>query len=267
MTETEVAENPLLAGLGPRRTPEPCAMVIFGASGDLTQRKIFPALYALAYRRLLPERFAIVGAARSDVNDDEFRDRMENAVREFGRDDFKQEVWDWLAEATHYLLDGLRRRVARGPARRAPEPSSTRSAAPAATASTTSPSRRPRCRRSSRSSASAERPKAGRGSSSRSRSATTSTSARELHEPDQPPLHRGRGLPDRPLPRQGDRPEHARAPLRERHLRADLEPPVHRPRPDHRRRDAGHRGARRLLRDRPARSATSSRTTCSSSSR
>jgi glucose-6-phosphate 1-dehydrogenase len=103
MTETELAENPLLAGLGPRRAPEPCAMVIFGASGDLCHRKIFPALYALACRRLLPERFAVVGTARSDWTDDEFRDRMERAVREFGRDDFKQDVWDWLAEATHYL--------------------------------------------------------------------------------------------------------------------------------------------------------------------
>ena len=81
MTETQVAENPLLEGLGPRRTPEPCVLVIFGASGDLTRRKIFPALYALAYRRLLPERLAIVGAARSDLSDDEYRDGMEHAVR------------------------------------------------------------------------------------------------------------------------------------------------------------------------------------------
>jgi glucose-6-phosphate 1-dehydrogenase len=103
MTETRVAENPLLDGLGPRRTPEPCALVIFGASGDLTRRKIFPALYALAYRGLLPEKFAVVGAARSDLSDDEYRDRMEHAVREFGRDDFKQETWDGLAEATRYV--------------------------------------------------------------------------------------------------------------------------------------------------------------------
>ena len=96
-------ENPLLEGLGPRRTPEPCVLLIFGASGDLTRRKIFPALYALAYRRLLPERFAIVGSARSEWTDDEFRDSMEHAVREFGRDDFNQEVWDRLAGATQYL--------------------------------------------------------------------------------------------------------------------------------------------------------------------
>jgi glucose-6-phosphate 1-dehydrogenase len=103
MTQAQVAENPLLEGLGPRRTPEPCVLVIFGASGDLTHRKIFPALYALAYRRLLPEKFAIVGASRSEWSDDEFRDQMEHAVREFGRDDFKQEVWDWLAQATRYI--------------------------------------------------------------------------------------------------------------------------------------------------------------------
>jgi glucose-6-phosphate 1-dehydrogenase len=105
MTETQTPpqENPLLEGLGPRRTPEGGALVIFGASGDLTRRKIFPALYALAYRRLLPERFAVVGTSRSEMTDQEFRDRMEHAVREFGRDDFKQEVWDRLADATQYL--------------------------------------------------------------------------------------------------------------------------------------------------------------------
>ncbi len=100
---TEVAENPLLAGLGPRRTPSPCALTIFGASGDLTRRKIFPALYSLACRRLLPEQFAIVGVARRDWTDDEFRERMEHAVREFGRDDFDEDVWEWLGSATRYL--------------------------------------------------------------------------------------------------------------------------------------------------------------------
>jgi glucose-6-phosphate 1-dehydrogenase len=103
MTEVPVAENPLLEGLGPRRTPEPCVLVIFGASGDLTHRKIFPALYALAMRKLLPTNFAIVGAARTDWTDDEFRDQMEHAVREFGRDDFDQDVWDQLAQATRYI--------------------------------------------------------------------------------------------------------------------------------------------------------------------
>jgi glucose-6-phosphate 1-dehydrogenase len=95
-------ENPLLEGLPLAQTPEPCVLVVFGASGDLTRRKIFPALYALALRRMLPEQFAIVGAARSEWTDDEFRAQMEAAVREFGRDDFRQDVWDRLAEATSY---------------------------------------------------------------------------------------------------------------------------------------------------------------------
>src|SRR5215208_6087621 len=96
-------ENPLLEGLALRRTPDPCAFVIFGASGDLTRRKLFPALYSLALRRILPERFAVVGVARSEETDEEFRDRMKHAVQEFGRDEFNDEVWDWLAEGMRYV--------------------------------------------------------------------------------------------------------------------------------------------------------------------
>ncbi len=73
-------------------------------------------------------------------------------------------------------------------------------------------------------------------------------------------LPRGGDLPDRPLPRQGDRAEHAGAPLRERDLRADLEPPVHRPRADHRRRVDRDRGRAPATTSTRARSATSSRT-------
>ncbi|HET7514287.1 MAG TPA: glucose-6-phosphate dehydrogenase, partial [Gaiella sp.] len=60
-----MAANPLAQGLGIRRQPDPCALVVFGASGDLTKRKLLPALYSLAVRGLLPERFAVVGVARS----------------------------------------------------------------------------------------------------------------------------------------------------------------------------------------------------------
>jgi glucose-6-phosphate 1-dehydrogenase len=106
MTETaqrHQVENPLLEGLRLQRTPEPCALVIFGASGDLTRRKLFPALYSLALRRLLPERFGVVGVARSEESDDEFRERMKHAVQEFGRDEFRDETWDWLAEGMRYV--------------------------------------------------------------------------------------------------------------------------------------------------------------------
>jgi len=100
---TEVAENPLLEGLEPAATPEPCVLVVFGASGDLTRRKLFPALYSLAMRDLLPEAFAVLGVARTEWPEDEFRQRMEAAVREFGRDEFRQDVWDELAAATFYV--------------------------------------------------------------------------------------------------------------------------------------------------------------------
>jgi glucose-6-phosphate 1-dehydrogenase len=94
--------NPLAEGLQIRRRPTPCALVIFGATGDLTQRKLMPALYSLAYRRLLPERFAIVGAARTQGTDDEFREHMKDAVQRFARDPFRQDVWDELAAGMRY---------------------------------------------------------------------------------------------------------------------------------------------------------------------
>src|SRR5688572_32389017 len=98
-----MGENPLLEGLRLRRTPDPCALVIFGASGDLTQRKLFPALYALAFRKLLPNEFGVVGVARSDWSTDEFCARMKDAVKEHGRDEFKEEVWGELAAGVRYV--------------------------------------------------------------------------------------------------------------------------------------------------------------------
>jgi glucose-6-phosphate 1-dehydrogenase len=94
--------NPLLQGLGLRRTPDPCVLVIFGASGDLTAKKLMPALYALAYRRLLPQGFAIVGAARSDGSDEQFREQMKQAVKAHARDPFDEEIWGELASGIHY---------------------------------------------------------------------------------------------------------------------------------------------------------------------
>jgi glucose-6-phosphate 1-dehydrogenase len=100
---TAVAEpNPLLEGLALRRRPEACAVVIFGASGDLTTRKLMPALYALATRHLLPDKFAVVGAARTDDTDEGFRERMKEAVQTYARDEFRQDVWDELAAGMRY---------------------------------------------------------------------------------------------------------------------------------------------------------------------
>jgi glucose-6-phosphate 1-dehydrogenase len=99
----EAAGNPLLEGLEVRRRPAPCAFVMFGASGDLAARKLFPALYSLAYRRLLPERFAIVGVALTAQTDEEFRERMRSAVEEHGRDPVRADVWRTIADGMRYV--------------------------------------------------------------------------------------------------------------------------------------------------------------------
>jgi glucose-6-phosphate 1-dehydrogenase len=117
LAEERQQENPLLEGLAVGRQPEPCTMVIFGASGDLTKRKLFPALYSLAYRRMLPERFGVVGVARTEESDEDFRERMKAAVQEFGRDEFRDDVWQSLAEGMRYVAtdfadDGGENRVA-----------------------------------------------------------------------------------------------------------------------------------------------------------
>ena len=99
----QAQQNPLLEGLALRRTPDPCALVIFGASGDLTHKKLMPALYALMLRRLLPPRFAIIGVARTEGGDDAFREDMKQAVQKHARDEFRQDVWDELASSMHYV--------------------------------------------------------------------------------------------------------------------------------------------------------------------
>ena len=100
-------ENPLLEGLRKRRAAEPCALTIFGASGDLTQRKLFPALYSLAFRNLLPDEFGVVGVDRTAMGDDEFREKMRQAVVDNARDEFREDVWTRLAEGLRYVSADL----------------------------------------------------------------------------------------------------------------------------------------------------------------
>ncbi|MGH9106566.1 MAG: glucose-6-phosphate dehydrogenase [Acidimicrobiales bacterium] len=76
----EVAPNVLAEGLETVRRAPPGVLVVFGASGDLTHRKLLPALEHLSRRRLLPAAFAVVGVARTEMSDDGFRDLMADAV-------------------------------------------------------------------------------------------------------------------------------------------------------------------------------------------
>jgi glucose-6-phosphate 1-dehydrogenase len=86
-----------------RQVPE-CAVVIFGANGDLTKRKLMPALYRLAYDRRLSTGFAVVGSSRTALSDDQFRENMQAAVKQFSEDtDFDENVWKTFAQGLFYV--------------------------------------------------------------------------------------------------------------------------------------------------------------------
>jgi glucose-6-phosphate 1-dehydrogenase len=80
----------------------PFTIVIFGATGDLTHRKIVPALYTLWAEGLLPEQFNIIGFARRDWTDELFRAEMQSGLQQFGRLPFDQGQWDKFAPNLHY---------------------------------------------------------------------------------------------------------------------------------------------------------------------
>src|SRR5438128_6091592 len=94
--------NPLREGLSTRAVPQPCSVVIFGATGDLTHRKLVPALYNLAADGELPPAVAVVGFARREKSDDEFRHEMEESTRKFSRQSVRDEIWKTFAQSIFY---------------------------------------------------------------------------------------------------------------------------------------------------------------------
>ena len=101
------ANNPLRQGLRLERTPEPSTILIFGASGDLTRRKLVPALYSLAQQNLLPGGFSILGTGRSRLDHEEFRERMREAVGEFLPDPVDPSVWESFSSGIFYVPTDL----------------------------------------------------------------------------------------------------------------------------------------------------------------
>lgn len=95
-------ENPLRVGLQQQRTPEPQILVIFGASGDLTQRKLVPALYKLRRERRLPPETTIVGVARRDWSDEYFREQMREGIEQFSDGIGAEELWQDFAQGLFY---------------------------------------------------------------------------------------------------------------------------------------------------------------------
>jgi glucose-6-phosphate 1-dehydrogenase len=83
---------------------EPCILVIFGASGDLTKRLLMPSFYNLACDNLLPDQFAIVGIAMDDMTTEAFRDKMSTDIKTFStRKEFDAGKWDWLCSRLNYM--------------------------------------------------------------------------------------------------------------------------------------------------------------------
>jgi glucose-6-phosphate 1-dehydrogenase len=95
--------NPLRGGLRLDRAPSPCVMVIFGATGDLTARKLMPALYDLAVGYPLPEGFSIVGVARRDWNDETFREHMREAVEKGARTPVTDQAWELFSQGLFFV--------------------------------------------------------------------------------------------------------------------------------------------------------------------
>jgi glucose-6-phosphate 1-dehydrogenase len=96
------AENPLVEGL--ERLPvHPTSLVIFGATGDLSRRKLLPAIYNLAHDGALPERFHLIGVSRSDMPHGDFRQMAVEAIRQFSRREPDESVLEQLLEQAKYV--------------------------------------------------------------------------------------------------------------------------------------------------------------------
>src|SRR5690242_19977547 len=85
------------------RVADRCTMVIFGASGDLTTRKLLPALYNLARNNLLPREFAVLGFAKDEISEEDFRRKVSDNIREYAGAPADCELCDWLADRSYYI--------------------------------------------------------------------------------------------------------------------------------------------------------------------
>lgn len=83
--------------------PEPFTLIVFGATGDLTRRKLVPALYNLALDDLLPPEFTLVGTARRQMSDGDFRDHLRRAVEQNSRRPLDPRIWDRIEAGLFYL--------------------------------------------------------------------------------------------------------------------------------------------------------------------
>jgi glucose-6-phosphate 1-dehydrogenase len=85
------------------RPADPCAMVIFGAAGDLTRRKLIPALYNLAKSQFLSREFAVVGVARAQISTDDFRKKASEDIKVFATEAVDPDLWEWFLRRMYYI--------------------------------------------------------------------------------------------------------------------------------------------------------------------
>lgn len=100
-TDTDVQSGP--AKVRTARVADPCIMVIFGFSGDLTRRKLIPALYNLASQQLLAPDFAIIGLGRSPMSDEDARKKATEDFKKFASVPIDPKIWDDFVERIHYI--------------------------------------------------------------------------------------------------------------------------------------------------------------------
>ncbi len=248
---------------GGERHPDPCSLVMFGVTGDLAHRKLIPALYDLGCHGVLPFGTTLVGYGRQEMTDDEFRDLMRKAIDDhYGEEVVDGSMCDRLLQAPRYVqgqfddpegfkrlaavLDELDGKGARGnrmfylatpPSQFEVLVEQLGEAGLARRGAFDGEHAQGDGARPGWTRVVIEKP-FGRDLADRAR-------AGPGHRPG---LRRAAGLPHRPLPGQGDGAEPAGPALRQRHLRAGVEPALRGLRGDHRRGDAGRRAPRPVLR-------------------
>ncbi len=243
-------DNPLNDGLRIEPAPGPTTLVIFGASGDLTRRKLLPAVYQLSRRGRLAAQFSVVGVARTEMDDEQFRRQFRDCLKEFsGVSGGQDDVAESLASRMFYLSgemdsESLYRAAPRAPGR-------DRRRAGRAVLPRDSADRVCSGDRAARPRQALENVQS-RMAADHRRETLRSGSRERAHAQSSCPraLRRRADLSNRSLPGQGDRPESARLQIRQRHVRAGLEPPVHRSRADHRGGDRRRRAPCLVLRGR-----------------
>ena len=248
------------------RVPEPCALVVFGVTGDLARKKLIPAVYDLANRGLLPADFVMLGFARRDWGDGEFEELAKKAAKQHARTDWSEEVWERLTGNVLFVPGSFDDDAAFDELARTLDDlcKSHGIQGNAAFYLSIPPSMFPVVLEQMKRTRMSDNLAAGgwRRVVVEKPFGHDLESAMELNKLVDDVFTAAGRLPHRPLPGQGDRPEPDGAAVRQPAVRAGLELALRRLGADHHGRGRRHRRAGRPSTTPPARPGTSCRTTC-----